>query len=114
METASRASDLAPVNKPEAPAESDQTSVSAVVYEGAIIFSGMHIGEDVATSSLISEMLPKKDGDEPAPKMSPIGMQSMCNNTVVNPGAMYGWYRMLLQVALILSLCKSRSESGYC
>jgi hypothetical protein len=104
---------LAPVNRYEATAVRSHTSVSTVTYEGVHIFSGTNIGGAVATSALASEVLHKREEEMSVPKTSPTGMHSIYSNTVVNAGAMSGWYRIYPKVALISPLYSKMSQSGY-
>jgi hypothetical protein len=96
MESVSGVSVMAPVSNPEAPAASECMYISMVTDKGVGIVSGMNRGGAVTTSALISEVLKKNEGEKPVPKMSPIGIQSMCSTTVLNAGAMSRWNRMRL------------------
>jgi hypothetical protein len=84
-----------------------------VADAGVDVVSGMNMGEGVPSRALHSEVLQKKEGGNPTPKMSPTRMQSTCSRSVVNAGDMSGWYRMRLKATLMSSLYSSKSTSGY-
>jgi hypothetical protein len=97
------------LNRSGALAARARTSISAVAATGVGVSSGMSRAEAVVASALHSEVLQKKEGEKPAPKINPMGMYSMRWSTVANAGAMSGWYTIWRKAALISSLYISRS-----
>jgi hypothetical protein len=81
------ASILAPFNMLDAFAARARTSVSAVAEAGVGVSTGMNRGGAVASGDWVLEVLQKKDGEKPPPKMSRTWMQIMCWSTVTNLGA---------------------------